>query len=160
MTPTQLIEEVQTFITSKSEKEKLKQILELQSIIATVLRVTKCDVTNRSQKRDNADALKIYSYMARRFTKNTYHTIGKVVNRNHATIICAYKAFFTIYKTENNFRELTDSCVSKHQDELGMEDRPKEIMLHEIKDDLIKCSIDELKRIKNWIKLKYVSKNG
>ena len=160
MTATELIEEVQTFISKKSEKEKINQIKDLESIIATVLRVTKCDVTNKSRVSENADAVKIYSYMARRFTKNTFNTIGKVINRNHATILYACKSFYNIYKTDKSFRQLADSCVSKHQDEMGMEDRPKEMMLDEIKYDLRKCSIEELRKIKRWIKLKYVSNNG
>lgn len=98
--------------------------------------------------------------MARRFTKNTFNTIGKVINRNHATILYACKSFYNIYKTDNSFRQLADSCVSKHQDEMGMEDRPKEMMLDEIKYDLRKCSIEELRKIKRWIKIKYVSSNG
>ena len=70
---------------------KMRKDNELKSIISVVNRVTGQDITVRSRVRPVADAVKIYSALARKFTPYTFEQIGESINRNYATILHAYK---------------------------------------------------------------------
>tara|TARA_R100001443_G_scaffold6700_3_gene15736 strand:- start:7423 stop:7905 length:483 start_codon:yes stop_codon:yes gene_type:complete len=150
-TPEQFLENIQTIIASNKETAKYKKRKELQRIIATVVRVTGFDITQKTNLREVADAIKIYSYMARKFTRNGFKEIGNMVNRNHATILIAKNSYSSLYTTDKEFRSIADECLSKHFTEEGFE-QPKVKAIEDINDELLKCDHTKLLRVKNYLK--------
>ena len=64
--------------------------------MSVVCRVTGQDITRNSRVRKVADAVKIYSKMARRFINYSYEQIGRLINRNHALLCMLLTATDTL----------------------------------------------------------------
>ena len=111
---------------------KMRKDNELKSIISVVNRVTGQDITTRSRVRPVADAVKIYSVLARKFTPYTFEQIGESINRNYATILHAFKCYDDLYKTEVEFREYAKSCIETIHNANSVEDTPRDIELEKI----------------------------
>lgn len=149
-TPEQFLENIQTIIASNKETAKYTRMKELESIIATVVRVTGFDITQKTNVREVADAIKIYSYMARKFTRNGFKEIGNIVNRNHSTILIAKDAYKDLYNADKEFRNKADKCMAKYFAEEGSE-QPKVQAIEDINDELLKCDHTKLLRVKNYL---------
>ena len=95
-TPEQFLENIKTIITSNKETAKYRKRKELESIIATVTRVTGVDILQKTNVREVADAIKIYSYMARKITINLFKYIGEIVKRTQTTTVIPRYAYKNI----------------------------------------------------------------
>lgn len=149
-TPEKFLENIKTIISSNKETVKYKRKQELKSIIATVTRVTGVNILEKTNVREVADAVKIYSYMARKFTRNGFKDIGDVINRNHATILIAKNAYTDLYNGDKEFRSKADKCMSKYFAEEGSE-QPKVLAIEHINEELLKCDHTKLLRVKNYV---------
>jgi chromosomal replication initiation ATPase DnaA len=149
---------IESLINEKKQRVVYKNKQHLKSIIYTILSVTGVDIRARSNKREVADAVKIYSHMAREYTDNSFHEIGKSINRNHSTICHSLKNYNSLYRYDDAFRLLADQCISKHFAENG-QDQPKDIELESINTLLLKCNYYLLSKIKNYIK-RQIDNNG
>ena len=150
-TPEEFLENIKTIITSNKETAKYRKRKELESIIATVTRVTGVDILQKTNVREVADAIKIYSFMARKFTRNGFKDIGEIVNRNHSTILIAKDAYKDLYNGDKEFRNKADKCMAKYFAEEGSE-QPKVEAIEDINDELLKCDHTKLLRVKNYLK--------
>jgi len=130
---------------------KMRKDNELKNIISVVNRVTGQDITTRSRVRPVADAVKIYSSLARKFTPYTFEQIGESINRNYATILHAFNCYDDLYKTEVEFREYAKSCIETIHNANSVEDSPRDIELDKIKGLLEICTTEELKKLKRNI---------
>ena len=153
-----VLKAIDKIILHKRDKHSYKNEQELVSIIESISSVTGADITERTNIRIVADAVKIYSYMAREYTNNTCKNIGLAINRNHSTISASCKNYQSLYKYDDNFRELADQCLSKHFSENG-QSQPKEIEIEKINSLLLKCSVHLLVKIKNYIN-RQIENNG
>ena len=135
---------------------KMRKDNELKNIISVVNRVTGQDITTRSRVRPVADAVKIYSSLARKFTPYTFEQIGESINRNYATILHAIKSYDILYKSEVEFREYAKSCIETIHNANSVEDSPRDIELDKIKGLLEICTTEELKKLKRNIYKNYI----
>lgn len=147
--PDHFIVGVTEIINKNKTKSDFQLIQELKSIIAIVVRITGKDITSVKRGRNYTNARLIYSYMCRRFTNCTFNDIGRSVNRNHATILHLNKNYSGVYKTDDDFRELADRCLSAYFSEMGVE-QPKVEAIEDINKYLSKCDINKLLSIKNY----------
>ncbi len=135
---------------------KMRKDNELKSIISVVNRVTGQDITTKSRVRPVADAVKIYSALARKFTPYTFEQIGESINRNYATILHAYKCYDDLFKTDIEFRDFAKSCIETIHNANSVEDTPRDKEVDTIKGLLEICTTEELKKIKRNIYKNYV----
>lgn len=147
--PDHFISGITEIINKNKSKSDYELIQELKSIIESVVRITGKDITSAKRSRNYTNARLIYSYMARRFTKCTFSDIGRAINRHHATILHLNKNYSGIYKTDDDFRELADRCLSAYFSEIGVE-QPKVEAIEDINKYLNRCDIDKLLSIKNY----------
>ena len=133
---------------------------ELTSIMSVVCRVTGQDITKNTRVREVADAVKIYSKMARKFTPYSYEQIGSLINRNHATIMHAVKWYEPLYKMDKDFRCLANACIQTINDANSKEDSPKDLEIEKIMNMLELCTTEELKKIHKSIYRNYIPTHG
>lgn len=71
--------------------------------------VIESDLIKHKRKAYLVDARKIYCHNVRKYLKWSFADIGKYLNnRNHASIIYCCNHYYSIYKTDNAFREKAD----------------------------------------------------
>lgn len=146
-----ILSDIDQLINKKKKEVQYVKQHELKSILESVFRVTSVDVTERSNRSEVADAVKIFSFIAREHTNNNFKEIGEFINRDHSTIVIACNRYGDLYKTDTEFRNKADGCLSKFFAEEG-EEQPKEVDIESINDDLKKCDHYTLCKIKNYIK--------
>ncbi|RPG88524.1 MAG: hypothetical protein CBD69_000235 [Crocinitomicaceae bacterium TMED209] len=146
-----ILSDIDQLINKKKKEVQYVKQHELKSILESVFRVTSVDVTERSNRSEVADAVKIFSFIAREHTNNNFKEIGEFINRDHSTIVIACNRYGDLYKTDTEFRYKADGCLSKFFAEEG-EEQPKEVDIESINDDLKKCDHYTLCKIKNYIK--------
>lgn len=148
--PDNLVVGINEIINKNKSKARYQIVQELKSIIAIVTRVTGLDIRDKKRTREFTNARTIYCYMARRFTSCTFNEIGMIVDRNHATILHLNKQYSGVYKTDEDFRNLADRCLSAYFSEQGTE-QPKVEAIEDINEELLKCDYDKLLRVKNYV---------
>jgi len=141
---------INEIINKNKSKARYKMVQELKSIIAIVSSVTGVDIREKKRTRECTNARIVYCYMARRFTHCTFNEIGMIIERNHATILHLNKQYDGIYKTDQDFRKLADSCLSRYFNEQGTE-QPKVEAIEDINKELLKCDYNKLLRVKNYV---------
>lgn len=146
-----LLNDIDQLINAKKSEIKYIKEQQLKSILESVLRVTNVDVTERSNRTEVADAVKVFSFIAREHTNNNFKEIGDFINRDHSTIVIACNRYSDLYKTDSEFRYKADRCLSKFFAEEG-EEQPKDVDIESINEDLKKCDHLTLCKIKNYIK--------
>ena len=156
--PQIVLKAIDGIIRDKKEKIYYKNQQHLKSIIYTILSVTGIDVKTRTNERVVADAVKIYSYMAREYTDNSVKNIGLAINRDHSTISISYKNYNNLYKYDDDFRLKSDQCLTKYFAENG-EEQPKDLELEEINKLLLKCNVHLLIKIKAYL-IRQIENNG
>ena len=137
-------------IKEKKEKEKKFRTKQLQSILNIVNIENSINISKITRTRDYVNARMIYAYMCRRFTKCTFKEIGILIERNHATIIHLIRHYEGVYKTDSDFKILSDRCLSSYYSEKGIE-QPKVKAIEDINDELLKCDHTKLLRVKNYL---------
>lgn len=142
--------------TLLNDELKIRSENELKNIISVVNRVTGQDITSKSRVRPVADAVKIYSALARKFTPYTFEQIGESINRNYATILHAHKCYDDLFKTDVVFRDFAKSCIETIHNANSVEDSPRDKEVDTIKELLEICTTEELKKIKRKIYKNYV----
>ena len=135
---------------------KIRSDNELKNIISVVNRVTGQDITTKSRVRPVADAVKIYSALARKFTPYTFEQIGESINRKYCSILHAHKCYDDLFKTDEKFRDLAKSCIETIHNANSVEDTPRDKEVDTIKELLEICTTEELKKIKRKIYKNYV----
>jgi len=149
-TPEEMLTSINEIINHNKELAKYKLKQELESIIAIITRVTGLDIREKIRTRDYVNARTIYCYMSRRFTSCTFKQIGTIINRNHATILHLSKHYSGIYKSDEDFRNLSDRCLSLYYSEQGTE-QPKVEAIEDINEELLKCDHTKLLKVKNYV---------
>ena len=149
-TPEEMLVSINEIIKENKIQAKYNLQQELKSIIAIVTRVTGLDIRDKIRTRDYVNARTIYCYMARRFTSCTFKEIGMIIRRNHATILHLNKHYSGIYKTDTDFRNLADRCLSSYYSEQGTE-QPKVEAIEDINEELLKCDHTKLLKVKNYV---------
>ncbi len=147
--PDHFIVGVTEIINKNKSKSDYTILQELKSIIAIVTRVTGLDIRDKKRARDYTNARTIYCYMCRRFTSCTFKEIGLLINRNHATVLHLNKNYGGIYKSDDDFQEMADRCLSAYFSEIGVE-QPKVEAIEDINKQLSKCDVNKLLSIKNY----------
>jgi tryptophan 2,3-dioxygenase len=149
-TPEEMLVSINEIIKENKIQAKYNLQKELKSIIAIVTRVTGLDIRDKIRTRDYVNARMIYAYMSRRFTSCTFKEIGMIIRRNHATILHLNKHYEGVYKTDDDFRKLSDRCLSRYFSDEGIE-QPKVEAIENINDELLKCDHTKLLRVKNYV---------
>ena len=94
----------------------LKKLKNIKKIIESVMH---CDLASNSRKRHNINAIKIYCFVCRKTTQESYSMIGHVINKSHATIIHHVKDFETILQYDVNLNNDTKFCMKLCREMLG-----------------------------------------
>ena len=79
------------------------------------------NLQKKTTLRPNPDAVKIYAYIAVKYTKLNRATIGAYINRTHSTITVAIQRFHDLYKVDNEFKIVADYCIKKCSNILNKE---------------------------------------
>lgn len=88
--------------TTRITKKKKKNI---DFILSVIKAETGLDVLNPTRKREYVDARAIASALLSRNLNMTLNQIGKVFNKNHATVLHSLKLFDNLYETDARFKE-------------------------------------------------------
>lgn len=81
---------------AKTNLKRLEQTNEIKKFIESEMCVD--NIFKNTRRREYVDARRIFFYILRNKFLLTYHEIGNISNRNHATIIHAQKDFNFIIK--------------------------------------------------------------
>ena len=149
-TPKEMLVTINEIIGNKKDREKYIRKQKLTKILETVNSVNNINILEKTRTRDYVNARMIYAYMCRRFTESTFKEIGIGIKRNHATILHLNKHYEGVYKTDDDFRTLSDRCLSRYFSEEGIE-QPKVEAIEDINDELLKCDHTKLLRVKNYL---------
>ena len=79
------------------------------------------NLQKKTTLRPNPDAVKIYAYIAVKYTKLNRATIGAYINRTHSTITVAIQRFHDLYEVDNEFKIVADYCIKKCSNILNKE---------------------------------------
>jgi len=60
-------------------------LLEIKNMVE--VRTGKKDIADKSRKRGNIDAVKLYCFLSRKYTNETFTEIAILINRNHSTMV-------------------------------------------------------------------------
>lgn len=90
------------------EKTKTQEIL--MDIVSETLLISRDRIKSKNRLKEVVDARKIYSILVKTYTGTTLSTIGRILNRNHATIIHYEKEHESQYKYDMEYREKFVNC--------------------------------------------------
>jgi|SRR5690554_1904293 len=112
-----------------NELEEIKKIVDL---------IFNINLREKSRKRINADGLKVFSYLARKYTNYGLVYIADFVNREHTTIIHHLKSVTEIAETDRAFAMKLLKCESYYNSSSKLNcyiilDEKKNIDIEEIK---------------------------
>jgi chromosomal replication initiation ATPase DnaA len=98
-------DEVRKIRKFKRDRVKIEDVLK---IIAENCGVKSHEIVSRIRKRTLIDARFIFCYMLKSEFNFTYESIGKILDRDHTTIIHSVKTHKERYQTYNDYKEITD----------------------------------------------------
>lgn len=84
---------------------------EIKFIGSIVSRVTGANPFSNDRKRDNVDARFILFKLSRDFLNASYQKIGKILNRDHATVLYGCRQVDQLVKIDKNFRRDYTTCL-------------------------------------------------
>lgn len=102
----------------------------LDKIKESIERHFKVDLNSKKRSRDIVDARTMYCYIAKQLTDASTTSIGKVINRDHATVLHHNKKFNALYSTDKSFKRSYKDFISEHEDRIKLDDIDKEIEWH------------------------------
>jgi len=83
--------------------------------------ITKDQLFSKSRKRDLVEKRMVLSYTLRKSLGMTYHKIGKVLNKNHASILYSVKNienFLIVYPHIRELYNIADEVLLEHKKDL------------------------------------------
>ncbi|MGB0896858.1 MAG: helix-turn-helix domain-containing protein [Flavobacteriaceae bacterium] len=110
-------------------------IVSLLQISRSIIEETHIDIINSNRRyRDIADARRIYGLISKQLTGESLLSIGKHINKDHATILHYCKTAKNLIETDTEFSDLYYRCLGR------INKIPKE----EILENLIKYHEDKI----------------
>ena len=101
----------------------------LRNILDVVETAFKVDLRDKRRTRELVDARRVYCYIARKLTNKGYQDIGRLIGKNHATMIHYMRDFDTLLKHDRQLKASTIYCLEKSKTMMNIETRaPKEIL--------------------------------
>ncbi len=94
---------------------------ELNNIKAVVNDTFKTNIDSKSRKRNNINAIKSFCYVSRKITNIPYQVIGRIIDRNHATVIHHIKDFESLMSQDKQLKEATEFILIKCNNMLGID---------------------------------------
>lgn len=76
-------------------KETTTSLSEITNLVCKIYGVTWTDLRSRSRKAEIVTPRQMCMYLARKYTTESYESIGKFFNRNHATVMAAQRKWMT-----------------------------------------------------------------
>ena len=83
--------------------------------------ITKEQLFSKNRKRDLVEKRMVLSYILRKSLGMTYHKIGKVLNKNHASILYSVKNienFLIVYPHIRELYNIADEVLLEHKEDL------------------------------------------
>ena len=88
----------------------LKNIL---SIVSNETNISISDIKSESKKGKLSDARKLYCVLAKEYTRESFNEIGKLINRDHSTVLYSEKKAKIFIKNEIKFRTIYNSIKER-----------------------------------------------
>lgn len=88
--------------------------MRLEDVLNGVIRATGIDIINDNTRlRVVVDARIVYGFIARQLCGKGYHKIGKLIGKNHATIIHYEKQARNFIEVDKDFEDLYYKCLAE-----------------------------------------------
>ena len=90
--------------------------INLENILSAVsyeVKIPIKDIKSKCSIKEIVDARKLYYYLSREYTKNSFAKIGKLVGKNHATVLFGFKKAESFLENEINFRNTYESIKER-----------------------------------------------
>jgi chromosomal replication initiation ATPase DnaA len=94
---------VKTLLCSKYIKSGLSEIL---SNVSYITGIKTDDIKDGTRKREIVEARFFYCYRARRYTKHTFESIGRLINRDHASVLHGIRMVDECKEIKDRYNEL------------------------------------------------------
>ena len=112
------------------EKDMNISLKEIAKIVTDVTSISLIAMRNQSRKRSLVDAASLFSIISRKYTLETFESIGEYINKNHSTIVYHVsragdlllydKAFnLTLNKVENQIKDLINDKENERLELIG-----------------------------------------
>ena len=89
----------------------MDDLIEIRAVVESAF--DGINLQKKTTLKPNPDAVKIYAYIAVKYTKLNRATIGAYINRTHSTITVAIQKFHDLYEVDDQFRISADYCIKK-----------------------------------------------
>src|SRR6056297_164619 len=97
------------FEKSQEKKDNEYYLLDIKELCD---RIYSCDLSSKRRDREPyAWGRHVYCYVAREFTSQSLASIGKLIDRNHATVINSHREFENLYDSDYGFTKFADQVL-------------------------------------------------
>jgi len=74
--------------------------------ISSITGIPESEIIGRNRVQELVDARRIYCHLARKHTDKTLYSIGRLIKRDHSTVLYYDNTAQNLIKTDKDFREL------------------------------------------------------
>jgi hypothetical protein len=103
----------------------------LINIITKAVGIDRDVLFTKSRKRHLSDTRHLLAFLIKRETELSLANIGKIINRDHATVLNSVKVWNNLLETDKNYRIRTRTIADKYMQKVWEVEKDKTLILEE-----------------------------